>query len=267
VLEAFFECFGIETGEERSFPLEHTRVIRRAKAKEHTIVVVSDALSKLAISESWGPVRELGVTLAAFPREEEQQNDGASSTNTPPASFRLLDEGISILAQCATRRHFQLKPLDFVNAVAQSVRQGCIHAGGGGSTAESERVKATLDKSSVDVDSLGDKDAMWYDSLEEESMLIMWESCKASPGYFIVSCECDIPASSSSSLEGGGGGGGATTGRFSFCGCVDDGGNVEVKTSLRVMAAMLVVLHKYAEIVLLSSGDADDAPVTKRRRL
>jgi len=56
VLESFFEFFGIATGPESPFPLQNTRVMCRRKAKENMIVVVSDALSKLAISESWSPV-------------------------------------------------------------------------------------------------------------------------------------------------------------------------------------------------------------------
>lgn len=56
VLESFFELFGISTGPESSFPILNTRVMHRANAKKSTIVVVSEALSKLAVSESWSPM-------------------------------------------------------------------------------------------------------------------------------------------------------------------------------------------------------------------
>lgn len=54
VLESFFEFFGIPQGPESLFPLDNTRLICRAR--EHVIVVVSESLSKLAISENWNPV-------------------------------------------------------------------------------------------------------------------------------------------------------------------------------------------------------------------
>lgn len=38
--------------------------------------------------------------------------------------------------------------------------------------------------------------------------------------------------------------------RFSFCGSIDAQGSVMAKTSLRVAAALLVVLHTYSEVVL-----------------
>eukprot|EP00584_Thalassiosira_punctigera_P021937 CAMPEP_0172548808 /NCGR_PEP_ID=MMETSP1067-20121228/18025_1 /TAXON_ID=265564 ORGANISM="Thalassiosira punctigera, Strain Tpunct2005C2" /NCGR_SAMPLE_ID=MMETSP1067 /ASSEMBLY_ACC=CAM_ASM_000444 /LENGTH=134 /DNA_ID=CAMNT_0013336081 /DNA_START=286 /DNA_END=688 /DNA_ORIENTATION=- len=125
---------------------------------------------------------ELGTTLAAFP------NDGEGLTN--PA-FVLLDEGIPILARHAKRRHFRLRPLPFRNALAQSVRLGCLT----GPVAEAERVKATLDRSSVAADSFCVHDVMWYDSLEGAMTKKMWDLCRASPGFFVVSCECDIPDS------------------------------------------------------------------------
>jgi len=225
-LEPFFEFFGIHTGLRSSFPLNNVRLIRRAK--EHAIVVVSEALSKLSISKSWSPVRELGITLAAFPNNEAHEHIAQGR------EFRLFDESLSILARYATRRHLKLHPVPFQNALAQSVRLLLESS----SPAEVERVKATLDRSVPAVSSLCQRD-MWYDSLPDSM---------ASPGYFIVSCECEIP-----NTRGG-------MGRFSLCGYIDAQGTVDLKTSLRVAAAMLVLLHKYSEVC------SSDPPMNKRRR-
>ena len=103
-------------------------------------------------------------------------------------------------------------------------------------------MKATLDRSLVIVDTLCNKQ-MWYESFDNDSIKSTWELCnKASPGYFIVSCELK-------------------EGCFSFSGSVDSKGLVTAQTSLRVAAAMLVVLHKYSEVI--SSPDSSN----KRRRL
>jgi len=260
ILESFFNFFGIVVANKKegpeeelsipcSFPLQNTRFIcRSTKAKEHTIVVVSEALSKLAISESWSPVRELGITLAAIPIIEPS-SDGDSLANNP--QFRLLDEGIPLLSLYATRRHLRLPPASFRNALAQSVRRLLLDSSS--SPAEMERVKATLRRAFVEVNSLCEK-KMWYDSLDDSMMSSTWELCKASPGYFIVSCECSIPDSDEGSM-----------GRFAFCGCIDAQGNVAVKTSLRVVAAMLMILHKY--LGLVTNSNNDDAPLTKRRKI
>lgn len=165
--------------------------------------------------------------MASFTHETTQHGGSAKH------EFRLYEEGLPILTLYATRRHFKLQPIAFRNALAQSVRQLLESS----SAAEVERVKATLDKSSVGVDSLCEGD-MWFESLPA-SMTPMWALCKASPGSFIVSCECDVPSSE-----------GSSTGRFSFCGSIDAQGSVMAKTSLRVAAALLVVLHTYSEVVL-----------------
>lgn len=177
--------------------------------------------------------------MAAFPSPSEIQAEASHNHE-----FRLFDEGLPILTKCATRRHFKLQPVQFQNVLAQSVRLLLASSPG----AEAERVKATHDRSSgVAVDSV-----MWYDSLQDDSMTSMWALCKSSPGVFIVSCECKIPIS-----EGG------STGCFSLSGCIDADGIVSVKTSLRVAAAMLVVVHKYLEVLNSSS----DPPIVKRRRI
>lgn len=174
--------------------------------------------------------RELGITLASYYDDTHE--------------FRLYDEGLPILVRCATKRHFKLETSLFQNALAQSVRLLLESS----TVAEVERVKATIDRSELAVDGICDKD-MWYDALPE-SMVTTWAQCKAEPGCFIVSCECKILGSAES------------IGHFSFCGSIDAQGNVDVKTSLRVAAAMLVVLHKYSE-VCSSSG----LPVSKRRKI
>jgi len=149
--------------------------------------------------------------------------------------LRLVDEGLHIVTQHATRRHFKLPLATFLNALAQSVKQLLLSS----SKAEIERVKNTLDRS-FDVDSLC-KEEMWYDSLNDDSLKSIWklQLCKESPGYFIVSCELN-------------------EGVFSFSGSIDSKGIVTVQSSLRVIAAMLVVVHKYSE--LISSDSSSKRP-------
>ena len=156
--------------------------------------------------------------------------------------MRLLDEGLLILTKYATKRHFKLKPSAFRTALAQSL-QVLLKSS---SSAEVERVSATLDASSVVADTLTNN-KMWYDSLTD-SWASMWVLCKTLPGPFIVSCECDIP-----NHEG-------SVGSFAFYGSVDTNGDETVNTSLRLVAAMLVVLDKYLELV-------PETQTSKRRRV
>jgi len=157
--------------------------------------------------------RELGISLASLPNED--------------GPLRLVDEGLHVVTQHATRRHLKLPLATFLNALAQSVKQLLVSS----SKEEVERVKNTLDRS-FDVDSLC-KEEMWYDSLSDYSFKSMWKLCNESPGYFIISCE----------MNGG---------SFSFSASIEKG-IVTVQTSLRVVAAMLVVVHKYSELVSLDS--------------
>lgn len=166
--------------------------------------------------------RELGVTLAAFPHH------GSHADSVETQHFRLVDEGLPVLSLYANRRHFRLEPSAFICALAQSLQ--CLL--GSSSDAELERVKATLDRSAADVDSICQKQT-WYESLDKH----IWAECKGSPGYFIVSCECAFPNSDRS------------TGIFSFCARITGEGVVEAKTSLRIMAAMFVILHEYLEML------------------
>ena len=168
--------------------------------------------------------RELGISLASIPNEEG-------------LPLRLYDEGLNIVAKHASKRHFKLSLSSFLNALAQSVQQLLTLS----SSEEVKRVKATIDKSLVIVDTLCNKQ-MWYESFDDDSIMSTWELCKSLPGYFIVSCELK-------------------EGCFSFSGSVDSKGLVTAQTSLRVAAAMLVVLHKYSEVI--SSPDSSN----KRRRL
>jgi len=185
--------------------------------------------------------REVGITLATFPNAIDKEQV------TQNHEFRLFDEGLPILTTHATRRHFKMQPMQFRNVLAQSVRH--LLESESSPAAEVERVKATLDRSFV-VESLCEKD-MWYESLPD-SMASMWESCKAAPGFFIASCECEIPNSEGSA------------GHFSFCGFVHAQGTVEVKTTLRVAGAMLVILNKFSEVV---SSSSSDPPMSKRMRI
>ncbi len=180
--------------------------------------------------------RELGITLAAFP------NDDTSQGQTRLSSFRLVDEGLTILTKCATKRHFKLQPIAFQKALAQSLQYLLKSS----SSAEVERVTATLGASSVAVDTLSNNE-MWHDLLTD-SRASVWASCKASPGPFIVSCDCNFPNCKDS------------VGSFAFCGSVDAKGGVTVNTSLRLVAAMLVVLDKFLEVI-------SENQTSKRRRV
>lgn len=184
--------------------------------------------------------RELGVSLAAFPSDafsEETQHTG--NLNLAQQNCRLFDEGLPILAQFATKRHLKLQPIDFMNMLAQSVQLLFKSS----AAAEVERVKATLHWSSANAGSLCEGE-MWYQTLPPP-LESTWTACKAEPGDFIVSCD-NIPE-----LKGG-------VYIFSLCCHVDGKCAVSVKTSLRVTAAMLVVMQKYLE---------HNQPALKRRKI
>ena len=218
ILDTFFCYFGIKRD---SFPLlDNTRLILRKKGEVTDIVVVSNALSKLAISNNWAPVRELGTSIASFSNEGE--------------ALKLFDEGLYITAKYANKRHIKLPPAAFLNALAQSVRQLLS------STAEAEagRVKGTLDRSDVLVESLCENN-MWYDTLDDQ----MISAFSNEPGYIIVSCDIYNCLTS-------------------FCVSIDSKGSVIAQTSLRIVAALLVVVHKYVKVTVGS-----DCTITKRRRM
>ncbi|KAL7531610.1 hypothetical protein ACHAWF_003849, partial [Thalassiosira exigua] len=212
-LQSFWSFFGIPS--ESRF-VRNARAMCRApsskRPSEVTIVVVSDALRKLAISDSWGPVREVGMSLAAVPISGETEKMKNSE-------LRLFDEGLHLIAANATRRHLKLQPTQFRNALAQSIK---FSFGESSSSAEVERVKATLDRSFLKVDSLCEND-VWYEALDHPTAK-MWAECIETPGPFILSCDC-----------------------FVFGGSVDSCGTVSYTTSLRIAAAMLVALQ-YSEV-------------------
>lgn len=54
ILQQFLDFFGVEAGPGSNFPLSSVHLISRAK--ERVLVVVSDSLSRLAISANWSPV-------------------------------------------------------------------------------------------------------------------------------------------------------------------------------------------------------------------
>lgn len=75
----------------------------------HSIVLVSDALSNLSISEKWSPVRELGLLLASFQPSSSMEFCDKKQITVAGSQFKLIDEG-GVLSRYATKRHLKLDP-------------------------------------------------------------------------------------------------------------------------------------------------------------
>lgn len=246
ILTSFLHTFGIsvdakdKTSLENPFPLGNIRIMCRTNTQ--TLVLVSDSLANLAISSKWAPVRELGISLASFPSQPPSESDKHTTTG-----FNLFDEGLPLIAKYATRRHLKLNPIAFRKALAQSVCNPPDSA----SAEETKRIKGTVGKSVIEFDDICEG-TIWYESIQGSSLTSAWEQCKAIPGYFIVSCDCAMQSNTN------------RIGYFSFSGRVDSHGNVYVETSLRIIAAMLVVVHYYIETNLT---DYEHELGTKRRKI
>ena len=226
--DAVLDRFGIPTDRDSGFPYRDNLFFIKRKS-EHTLVVVSDGLSRLAITDSWKPVRELGISLASV----------AHSQNPGGGDIRLYDEGLHLLRRHATKRHVELAPSIFVAALIQTILRSP-------DSEEKKRVLYTVDPSLLIATSVG---VAWYDSLEGQA-LHTWVECKSAPaGPFIASCACEF-----SDIEERPGG------VFSLCGRVDPGGGVTITTSLRLLAAMLVAVDRYTWM-------KDDSARAKKRRM
>ena len=223
------DVFGIPKDDDSGFPyLGNLFFIKRKN--EHTLVVVSDALSRLAITDSWKPVRELGISLASI-----------AHLHTPGCGdIRLYDEGLHLLRRHATKRHVKLGPSIFVAALIQTIAHSP-------DSEEKKRVLYTVNPSLLKTTSVG---VAWYNSLEGQA-LHEWVECRSAPaGPFIASCSCEF--SDTEDTPGG---------VFSLCGRIDPGGDVIITTSLRLLAAMLVVIDKYTRV------KNDSACANKKRRM
>ncbi|EJK74945.1 hypothetical protein THAOC_03349 [Thalassiosira oceanica] len=226
--DGFLDVFGIPSDDDSGFTCLNNLFFIKRKS-EHTLVVVSDALSRLAITDSWKPVRELGISLASI----------AHSQTPGCRDIRLYDEGLHVLRRHATKRHVELEPSIFVAALIQTIIRSP-------DSEEKKRVLYTVDPSLLKATSVG---VSWYDSLEGQA-LHSWVECRSAPaGPFIVSCSCKF-----SDIEERPGG------VFSLCGRVDPGGDVTITTSLRLLAAMLVVIDRYTRV-------ENDSARTKKRRM
>ncbi len=231
LLKSFLDFFGISRKDDNAFPIDNIQFMQRSNRL--TLVLASDSLSNLSISSKWAPARELGISLASFPCDSDGEKEGSISQLK---NIQILDEGVPFLARYATRRHLRLDPRTFRKALAQFA----IAPLDSTSAAEVERIKVALEKC-LDIGSLVEP-STWYTSLNSDLLIETWNQCKASPGHFLVSCECSMKSDCINDVSNG---------YFSFCGRIAVNGKVSIDTSLRLIAAMLVVVHFY----IVQDGD------------
>ena len=105
LLDAFLAYYGLSSSS--SFPVERCRLLRRPKRR--FLVLVSEALGELAISDSWQAVADAGVALCAVVGDDV-------------AAWPLLDEGLRVLARFATRRVVSLSVADLRAVAADGTR-------------------------------------------------------------------------------------------------------------------------------------------------
>lgn len=210
-LKPFLDFFGISSSNK---VFQNVRVIHRKN--ERTVVLTSEAVTALSISEQWGAFREAGIsllTMRKIPTEEgKEQRNGKDSD-----VVSLFDEAVPILILHAQRRHIKLEPLLFQKALSQALRDELKKE-----IAETERIKSTLDLNIPLGDLCGS--TSWYETQEEISR---------EAGVFVASCTCLIKGK---------------VGHLSFWGRVHADGSISIGTSSRVLAAMLVVLQTFLEV-------------------
>ena len=93
ILDAFCDAYGLSAA--TGFPVESAFLLKRPKRS--LLVIASAALADLAISETWAAAADVGCALC------EITDDDASR-------WPLFDEGLDVLARCATRRRIALSP-------------------------------------------------------------------------------------------------------------------------------------------------------------
>ena len=93
ILDAFCDAYGLSAA--TGFPVESAFLLKRPKRS--LLVIASAALADLAISETWSAAADVGCALC------EITDDDASR-------WPLFDEGLDVLARCASRRRVALSP-------------------------------------------------------------------------------------------------------------------------------------------------------------
>ena len=93
ILDAFCDAYGpsADTG----FPVESAFLLKRPKRS--LLVIASAALADLAISETWSAAADVGCALCEVSEEDASR-------------WPLFDEGLDVLARCASRRRVVLSP-------------------------------------------------------------------------------------------------------------------------------------------------------------
>ena len=93
ILDAFCDAYGLSAA--TGFPVESAFLLKRPKRS--LLVIASAPLSDLAISETWAAAADVGCALCEVSEEDASR-------------WPLFDEGLDVLARCATRRRVSLSP-------------------------------------------------------------------------------------------------------------------------------------------------------------
>ena len=93
ILIAFCDAYGLSAA--TGFPVESAFLLKRPKRS--LLVIASAPLSDLAISETWAAAADVGCALCEVSEEDASR-------------WPLFDEGLDVLARCATRRRVALSP-------------------------------------------------------------------------------------------------------------------------------------------------------------
>ena len=229
LLNGFAEAYGLISDAEAAaaagvarFPLESVRLLRRPN--QRVLVLSSEALDRLAISDKWAPATEVGLFLAALPTVKDQaeavrvQEAGGmpSAEQLPqPHQWQVYDEAATVLAQCATKRVLRLPPPLYLRVLEAAVLEPPE------STSEMERTRITH---TLNRPVIAPETPWWQDNDVTDLLAEM-----AAPGCVIVGCEVELDGerghfSVSARLE------------------VEGGRKVAVETSARLTVAQVILL-------------------------
>eukprot|EP01052_Picozoa_sp_SAG31_P005348 SAG31_NODE_234_length_19701_cov_16.835068_6_plen_600_part_00 len=239
ILTAFLDCYGLTSdsatakaaGVER-FPVENLRLLRRPQ--QRVLVLVSKELDGLAISEKWQPATDVGLFVAAMPTLAEEKQliaEGQGHHLLDAATWTVYDEGVPVLARCATRRVLQLGAGQFLEALEAAVLEPPP------ATIDNERQRVVSILSALPSRDGGSvrmqqgHHAPWY---SEGSAAKMLRQTATAPGSLLVSCHLKCTGVDKND---------EAVGYFALGGELEKDGRVHFRTAARLVAAMVVAFE------------------------
>jgi len=231
ILNGFVDAYGLISDAEAAeaagvarFPLESVRLLRRPN--QRVLVLASEALDRLAISDKWAPATELGLFLAALPTVKDQaeaarvEEAGRMATleQLPKAhQWQVYDEAAAVLAQCATKRILRVPPAMYMKVLEAAVLEPpeCT------TEVERTRITHTLNRPVVA------PATPWW---QHDSVAVLLQGMDA-PGCVIVGCDVEL---------------GGERGQLSVSATVLEGGaKVAVESSARLTVSQVILLDAY----------------------